>query len=64
MILDIISKTAVHASSIYSSDSLLVCAKFGYARHQNDLPPDLKGSYKTMIVCDPFPFSSHNLLTI
>ncbi|OBT84190.1 hypothetical protein VE02_06584 [Pseudogymnoascus sp. 03VT05] len=41
---------AMITSLIHMVLDIIICAKFGYARHQNDLPPDLKGSYKTMIV--------------
>ncbi|KFZ25002.1 hypothetical protein V502_00528 [Pseudogymnoascus sp. VKM F-4520 (FW-2644)] len=64
MVLDIISTPAAYASSILSADSSPVTANFGYARHQSDLPPDLKGSYKTMIVCDPVPLAAKKLLTV
>ncbi|KFY47688.1 hypothetical protein V495_01861 [Pseudogymnoascus sp. VKM F-4514 (FW-929)] len=41
---------AMITSLIHMILDIIICTKFGYARHQKDLPPDLKGSYKTMIL--------------
>ncbi|KFY91306.1 hypothetical protein V500_04735 [Pseudogymnoascus sp. VKM F-4518 (FW-2643)] len=55
---------AMITSLIHMVLDIIITANFGYARHQSDLPPDLKGSYKTMIVCDPVPLAAKKLLTV
>ncbi|OBT38692.1 hypothetical protein VE00_10842 [Pseudogymnoascus sp. WSF 3629] len=47
---DYLISTAMLASMIHMVLDIIITAAFGYGRHQSDLPPYLKGSYKTFLM--------------
>ncbi|KAL6904236.1 hypothetical protein GGI43DRAFT_399961 [Trichoderma evansii] len=47
---DYLVSIAMLASLIHMVLDITITARFGYARHQADLPPSLRGSYKTSLM--------------
>ncbi|UKZ96984.1 uncharacterized protein TrAFT101_011751 [Trichoderma asperellum] len=47
---DYLVSIAMLAAIIHMILDIIITARFGYARHQKDLPPSLQGSYKTSLM--------------